>query len=156
MFRFRFPRFPNPDDMITSCAKRFIALYDNAEGADMRAQAEQTRIDLQKLTQEITACYTENSGQGDFQLFRKLALYFSQDSLTTVTSYELLSSKIVDALLEQFSEQNPRYAEARATFLQAFMIPDAPVQHVEGNQPATPFGVFVHKLQDLLSRSGTL
>ena len=77
--------------MITSCAKRFIALYDNAESADMRAQAEQTRVDLQKFDAgNKLLAKAENSVRATSSCSGKLALYFSQDSLAMVIdgSYE--------------------------------------------------------------------
>jgi E3 ubiquitin-protein ligase TRIP12 len=148
------PSAPNTKDLITIRAKKFMELYDSDEGSALRLQASNTLKELQDLTQKISQCFTTKSKTDGLHLFTELATYFNQDALSSVTSYELLSSKIVDTLLDIISEPNPRIANARALFLQAFMGQGTQTKEVTANSasPATPFSIFVHKLQDLLSR----
>ncbi|KAK3077441.1 hypothetical protein LTS18_010252, partial [Coniosporium uncinatum] len=69
-----------------------------------------------------------------------------------MTSYELLTSGVVEVLLEVFASDN---TDAKTAFLEAFMgsTTGAKQKTTTSTSPATPFSVLVHKLQDLLSRS---
>ncbi|KAF2669913.1 hypothetical protein BT63DRAFT_423888 [Microthyrium microscopicum] len=145
---------PDPEDTITNRAKKFMELYDNDEGSIIRTQAAEMLTGLETLTQGISDSFANQDFTSGLTQFKKLATYFSTDALASVTSYELLSSKIVDTLLDVISETSPHSFEARLCFLQAFMGEGTQTKSVSANSasPATPFSMFVHKLQDLLSR----
>lgn len=149
------PPPPNPEDTITIRAKKFIDAHEDDSKKEMRLKADAIREDLKRLTEEIKARYAQDTSQDGLDLFKRLAEYFDQDALESVTSYELLSSSLVEMLLEVFSESNPRAAEARSSFLEAFMGQGTQTKEKTANStsPATPFSAFVHKLQDLLSRA---
>jgi E3 ubiquitin-protein ligase TRIP12 len=145
----------NPEDLITKRAKAFIELYDSNITDEMRIKAATTLERLQNLTKEISEFYSKKNRGDGVTYFQKLASYFGQDALSSVTSYELLSSKIVAVLLDVFSEKNARATDARSTFLHAFMSQDSQGKETQGNyiSAEAPFSVIVHKLQDLLSRA---
>lgn len=149
------PAPPNPEDTITIRAKKFIDAHEDDSKKEMRLKADAIREDLKRLTEEIKAHFAQDTPQDGLDLFKRLAEYFDQDALESVTSYELLSSSLVEMLLEVFSESNPRAAEARSSFLEAFMGQGTQTKEKTANStsPATPFSAFVHKLQDLLSRA---
>ncbi|KAF5869118.1 putative hect-domain-containing protein [Botrytis fragariae] len=89
------------------------------------------------------------------ELFTTLASYFDGDVLQSVTSAELLNSEIVQVLLEVFNNPDEQLAnDARSAFLEVFMGQTLTKKSITGaDMPATPFGLLIHKLQDLLSRS---
>ncbi|RDI85986.1 hypothetical protein Vi05172_g4008 [Venturia inaequalis] len=149
------PPPPNPEDTITIRAKKFIDAHEDDGKKEMRLKADAIREDLKRLTEEIKARFAQDTSQDGLDLFKRLAEYFDQDTLESVTSYELLSSSLVEMLLEVFSESNRRAAEARSSFLEAFMGQGTQTKEKTANStsPATPFSAFVHKLQDLLSRA---
>ena len=149
------PSAQSPEDVITTRAIKFIEVHENGNGTALRHKAEGIRDDLKTLTGDIKTAYLPGSGQNALELFRKLAKYFESDALESVTSYELLSSSLVEMLLEVFGDSNPRATEAHAAFLEAFMGQGTQTKEKTANSasPATPFSAFVHKLQDLLSRA---
>ena len=85
------------EDLITQKAAEFIELYDGLDGAQLKADAKRRLQGLQQLSHDIKRCYSLKGTDGS-KLFKELATYFSQKSTDSVTSYELLSSKIVEAL----------------------------------------------------------
>ena len=149
------PRPQSPEDIITLRAKKFMETHEADQEATLRTKAEGIRDDLKTLTEDIKKTYLESNGQGGLALFRKLANYFESDALESVTSYELLSSSLVEMLLDVFADSNPRATEAHAAFLEAFMGQGTQTKEKTANSasPATPFSAFVHKLQELLSRA---
>jgi E3 ubiquitin-protein ligase TRIP12 len=149
------PPIPSPEDTITLRAKKFIDTHEDDSKKQMRFKADAIREDLKRLTEEIKTHFGQNTPQDGLDLFKRLAEYFDQDALESVTSYELLSSNLVETLLDVFAESNSRAAEARSSFLEAFMGQGTQTKEKTANStsPATPFSAFVHKLQDLLSRA---
>jgi E3 ubiquitin-protein ligase TRIP12 len=149
---------PNFDDKITLRAKTFIETHEKATAKTraIRDKAHQILEDLKKLASEIRACVLED-GKGDCKrLFMQLAAYFDGDAVQSITSYELMTSGVLDILGEVFSAPiDSRHPDPRPAFLEAFMNADAANQRdpASGASPATPFSVLVNKLQDLLSRS---
>jgi E3 ubiquitin-protein ligase TRIP12 len=149
------PSKETADDMITKSAKMFTNLYLDKQSTEVRNHAAETLTSLQSLVNKISATYGPAGKEDTANLFKELASYFGQDSLASVTSYELLSSKVVDVLLDVFSETSAMSADARTAFLQAFMGQGTQTKEPTANSasPDTPFSVLVHKLQDLLSRA---
>jgi E3 ubiquitin-protein ligase TRIP12 len=149
------PLVHSPEDTITMRAKKFIETHESDNQKQLRSKAEGIRDDLKTLTEDIKSTYLHSTRQDGLDLLRRLADYFDADTLHSVTSYELLSSKMVEMLLDVFTDSNPRAAEARTAFLEAFMGQGTQTKEKTANSasPATPFSAFVHKLQELLSRA---
>jgi E3 ubiquitin-protein ligase TRIP12 len=147
---------PNPEDIITLRAKKFIEVHEEEGKKQIRSRADTIREDLKHLTEEIKSHFHQNSSDtGGLELFKRLAEFFDKDALDSITSYELLSSNLVEMLLDVFSGPESRCSEARSIFLEAFMGQGTQTKEKTPNSasPATPFSSFVHKLQDLLSRA---
>jgi E3 ubiquitin-protein ligase TRIP12 len=147
---------PNPDDVITLRAKKFIEVHEKDGKKQIRSRADTIREDLKQLTEEIKSHFQQGASDADgLLLFKRLAEFFDKDALESITSYELLSSNLVEMLLNVFSGPESRSSEARSTFLEAFMGQGTQTKEKTANSasPATPFSSFVHKLQDLLSRA---
>ena len=134
-------------------AKRFLEVHETAKGKTIRDRASAILEDLTKLATDIEECYLIDETCDGAELFMKLSKHFQGDALETITSSELLHSEIVRVLLDVFSSSvDDVSAKARTTFLEVFM--SAPTQtSTNQSAPQTPFSVFVHKLQDLLSRA---
>jgi len=146
----------NVEDVITKYAKAFIGMYENDVGNAVRLRAARILSDLQNLVSDIAACFDQDRAQDGAKLFAKLARYFEGDALESITSYELLTAKVVSTLLDIFQEPNAdSTAEARKAFIRAFMgsTPSQRFHLTSKDSPSTPFTVLVDKLQDLLSRS---
>ncbi|KAF2415851.1 hypothetical protein EJ08DRAFT_127706 [Tothia fuscella] len=145
----------NAEDSITLRAKKFIEIHEKEGKKQTRSRADTIREDLKRLTEEIKTHFKQPSESDGLELFKRLAEFFDKDALDSVTSYELLSSNLVEMLLEVFSGKDSRCAEARSSFLEAFMGQGTQTKEKTANSasPATPFSSFVHKLQDLLSRA---
>lgn len=124
---------------ITKLAKKFIEKHEKDEAAEMKTKASNIMTSLKTLAEGLKL--NENPAK----LFERLATYFGNDTLNSISSFELLNSGIVDALLTVLSD-NAQFTneDTRRTFLKVFML---------DNAGETPFGVLVKKLQDLLSRS---
>lgn len=146
---------PDPQDIITKRAKKFIELHEPSSNPKVRVQADSIMKDLKRLTEDIEQCFMSNQQKNGLALFRRLASHFDQDALESITSYELLTSNVVGVLLETLGDANPYAADARTSFLEAFMGQGTQTKEKSSisNSPATPFSVLVHKLQDLLSRA---
>jgi len=143
-------------DVITLRARRFMQAHGNEGTSGMREKAARVLDDLRGLATELKTCYSGVGGQGGHALFKRLAEYFDGDSLESITSYELLTSGIVDILLSIFNDPDDQAAtEARSDFLEVFMATSNGRKAMTSTtkSPNTPFSVFVLKLQDLLSRS---
>lgn len=140
----------------TKVARSFIERHDNDAGRQMLGKATKILDDLQQLVADIAdAYYTARTDDG-LTLFRELAQHFEGDALESITSYELLSSKIIGTLLDVFQDNDVDVSrQARAAFTQVFM--GSPVKSsirtASSDSPVTPFSVLVQKLQDLLSRA---
>ncbi|RPA96718.1 hypothetical protein L873DRAFT_1211694 [Choiromyces venosus 120613-1] len=133
-------------DWITERAKRFMDGHDKDENAETRQKAVAIMEELKSLA---TGLKSKNNPEA---LFERLATYFDNNSLSSISSFELLNSHIVEALLAVLSNSSdPRSIDIRRAFLEVFMRSGLhPATSSEGD---TPFSVLVHKLQDLLSRS---
>ena len=157
-------------DLNILAARRFLEAHETDKSRSMKDQASKILKQLQSLAKAISRHYN-GDGQGSGpQLFTQLSEYFHGDALSTVTSAELFQSEIVDALLGIFSDRqgracvSKRHAEhelkrvadglqsaAKSDFLQVFM--KIPPLTSNSQAQSTPFSVFIHKLQDLLSRA---
>ena len=149
-------RVIDPQDIITMRAKRFMEAHGDEGSQEMRAKATRVLDDLNDIAAQLKECYGGEEDEGGTALFRRLAKYFDGNALESVTSYELMSSGIVDALLEVFNEEDVQAAtEARSDFLEIFMTTRnlSNLATGDSNSPSTAFSVLVHKLQDLLSRA---
>ena len=143
----------NDHDLIVLRAKKFLETHETAKGKAMHDRASAILEELTNLATDIENCYLIDETCDGAGLFTKLSKHFQGDALETITSSELLHSEIVRVLLDVFSSCTDEVsAKARTTFLEVFMA--SPTQ-TSANQSAsqTPFSVFVHKLQDLLSRA---
>ncbi|KAL7946640.1 hypothetical protein V8C42DRAFT_318428 [Trichoderma barbatum] len=147
---------------IVTIAKKFIESHEkDGRSQDMRTQATQILETLSHLADELEAFYLTRtaktlSPETGRMLFSKLSSYFDIDILESITSAELLASGMVRVLLAVFSNPDEALAHsAQASFLEVFMSPAMKSRPRTGvvESQATPFGVLIHKLQDLLSRS---
>ncbi|KAF2744774.1 hypothetical protein M011DRAFT_470086 [Sporormia fimetaria CBS 119925] len=148
---------PDIDDVITIRAKKFIELYEEHSPKLLRDKAGKIMEDLKDLAHQIKTSALQQSAGNVNQLFNRLAAYFDGDALEGITSYELMGSGIVGALLEVFSSPPPhtKGVDPRSAFLESFMGATARSRSktTGSTSPATPFSVLVSKLQDLLSRA---
>ncbi|KAK5278455.1 Ubiquitin fusion degradation protein 4, partial [Cryomyces antarcticus] len=137
-------------------AKKFVQAHETDIGKEMRDKAAGVLEDLRGLAKDIKSCYLGHGNSDGSKLFARLAKYFDGDALESITSYELLTSGIVEVLLDVFTAPDTQASsEARSAFLQVFMGTHLQSDFVgsDGTTNTTPFSVLVHKLQDLLSRS---
>ncbi|CAD6567774.1 MAG: Ubiquitin fusion degradation protein 4 [Alectoria sarmentosa] len=133
-------------------AKKFLEVHETTNGKTMHGRASAILEELMNLAADIENCYSVDEMYDGAELFTKLAKHFQGDALETITSSELLHSEIVRVLLDVFSSSTDGVsAKARTTFLEVFMVPSQ--TSTSQSAPPTPFSVFVHKLQDLLSRA---
>ena len=149
-------RITDMQDIITLRAKRFMEAHGDEGSQEMRNKATRILADLNDLASELKTCYSGVKSEGGTTLFRRLARYFDGDALESVTSYELMSSGIVEVLLNIFNDPDQQAAtEARSDFLEVFMATPNTSNLATGDSksPSTAFSVLVHKLQDLLSRA---
>ena len=143
-------------DVITLRAKRFIEAYAGVENEELRDKADNVLNDIQSLAQKLKLCYSAAKCSDGISLFQCLAKHFDNDPLESITSYELMTSGIVDVLLEIFNLADQHAANrARSDFLEVFMTPSTRAKLItdDTESPPTAFGVLVHKLQELLSRA---
>ena len=159
------------DDLNVFRARKFLEAHENTKSKVMREKAFAILKELQTLAVDIENCY-HGGGSGDGKrLFMQLSKHFHGNALETITSSELLHSEIVRVLLDVFSSSEGKFgmrnssksrqltmfpkgtsAWARTAFLEVFMTKSIHSSTSQG--PSwTPFSVFVHKLQDLLSRA---
>jgi E3 ubiquitin-protein ligase TRIP12 len=143
-------------DVITLRSKRFIEVHGHEGSEQLRLEATTVLNDLRTLADDLKACYNHVGSQGGADLFKRLAKYFDGDALESITSYELMTSGIVDVLLQILNDPDEEIqVEARGDFIEAFMTskPATTVATGSASSPATSFSVLVHKLQELLSRA---
>ncbi|SMR42614.1 unnamed protein product [Zymoseptoria tritici ST99CH_1E4] len=146
----------DPQDTITLRAQRFLQAHKDGGSEDMRTRATDALDEIKTLATQLTACYGPSSTKDGTVLLRQLAKYFGGDALESITSYELMTSGIVDVLLNIFTVEDDEVASrARSEFLEVFMANSdhANIATGDSNSPATAFSVLVHKLQDVLSRA---
>jgi E3 ubiquitin-protein ligase TRIP12 len=143
-------------DVITLRSKRFIEVHGHEGSEELKSKAITVLNDLRELAEEVKACYSGAGNQGGADLFKRLAKYFDGDALESITSYELMTSGIVDVLLQILNDPDEdTQLEARSDFIEAFMTskPATTIATGSASSPATSFSVLVHKLQELLSRA---
>jgi E3 ubiquitin-protein ligase TRIP12 len=143
-------------DVITLRSKRFIEVHGHEGSEELKLKATKVLDDLRNLAEEVKACYNGVGTSGGAALFKQLAKYFDGDALESITSYELMTSGIVDVLLQILNDPDEEtQLEARNDFIEAFMTskPATTVATGSASSPATSFSVLVHKLQELLSRA---
>jgi E3 ubiquitin-protein ligase TRIP12 len=150
------PPMPNIEDIITLRAKKFIEIHEKDNTTEMRNKATGILDDIQSLAKEIKECVLLNGSINCMPLFNRLASYFEGDTIESITSYELMTTNIVEMLLEIFhAPVSSSGVNPHPLFLEAFMGSDSQSKPKTAGSvsPATPFSVLVNKLQDLLSRS---
>ncbi len=154
------PRGPrhilDTQDIITMRAKQFVEAHGAGGNEEMKAKASLVLADLKGLAADLRACYLHTTSNNGTTLFRRLVKYFDGNALESITSYELMGSGIVDALLDVFNSPDEQCAiKARSDFLEVFMATPNNAGLATGNaqSPSTAFSVLILKLQDLLSRS---
>lgn len=143
-------------DIITTRARKFVEAYGNAPDSGIQLQASNVMEQLRSMAQDLRETYASRQESGGHGLFVRLANYFDSGALESITSYELLTSGIVEALLEIFTSSDSQVStSARSGFVEAFMSTNSRAKTATGNtaSPATAFSVLVYKLQDLLSRN---
>lgn len=151
-------RIVDAQDVITLQAKRFVEAHGDGGSEQMRNQATEILNDIKSLAEQLKSCYGASStaDQSGTAGFQRLAKYFGGDALESITSYELMTSGIVEVLLDIFTlDDEESAARARSDFLGVFMSTSnhAKIATGDANSPSTAFSVLVYKLQDLLSRS---
>ena len=171
-------RLPSVERHIATTAKSFLQNYETGEdGRETRERATKILNDLKDLASELKACYLHGRAGRGADLFWRLAKYFVDDPLDSITSYELLNSGMMQLLLDMFSNSAGKHKtsysvpsqlllpltrasekariDARAAFLEVFMAGGARHDFATtgAKASATPFGALIHKLQDLLSRA---
>lgn len=87
-------------DLVISCAKEFLQIYEGSKGKGMHKKALKVLEDLRNLVTKIQDCYSSPLPTGGYPLFSQLASYFDGDALESITSFELLNSGIVSVLLD--------------------------------------------------------
>lgn len=147
---------PNLEEIITSRARKFIEVHEKDGAKPVRDKAAAILDDLKLLSKEIKLCVLEGGPGNLMEMFTRLAAYFEGDALESITSYELMTSNIVDVLLDVFSTpKSPKGIDPRPLFLEAFMgsSNQRKLKTASSASPTTPYSVLVAKLQDLLSRA---
>jgi E3 ubiquitin-protein ligase TRIP12 len=163
---------PNLQDYITASAKKILEVHEDSKGTDMRDKATAILNELQILAKDIGRCYLGDGEGNSADLFVRLSSHFSEESLESITSFELLHSQVAQVLLDIFSNTDGRppisvartspankstellNTIARKDFLEVFMRSAADQPRSQDlKASSTPFSVLVHKLQDLLSRA---
>ncbi|KAF1809810.1 hypothetical protein P152DRAFT_150684 [Eremomyces bilateralis CBS 781.70] len=143
------------DEKITERAKKFLEIHETNQSMSVKAKASSILEDLAKLAQQIRQQYLEHGQQTNENVFERLAIYFDIKSPKSITSYELLTSDIVQVLLDVMSQpQSIPGVDARTDFLHSFMRSSPQLRTgSKGGYASTPFSSLVQKLQDLLSRA---
>ena len=163
------PSLTTDQDLNILRAKRFLEKHETPKVKPIREKAAAILEELSTLAADIESCYTNVEVGNGTDLFKRLSKHFQGDALETITSSELLHSEIVRVLLDVFSASEGKNsmttlsdhtndwrvegvsAQARTSFLEIFMSTHARTS-TNQNITQTPFSVFIHKLQDLLSR----
>ncbi|KAB8346105.1 hypothetical protein FH972_023153 [Carpinus fangiana] len=143
-------------DMITQFARKFIEKYEDSSGCELQTKATKILNDLQALVSDISECYYGGRIEEGAKLFTQLAKYFEGDALESITSYELLTSKVVGTMLDIFHDHDLDTSRAaQAAFVEVFMgsTIQQSIKATNNRSTTTPFNVLVQKLQDLLSRA---
>lgn len=140
-------------DLNIMYARKFLEDHETSKGSPMREKASLILTELKSLSNAIQNINQRDGDVNGRKLFRELSEHFCGDSLTTITSSELLLSDIVHVLLDVFSNTRESLrTKARTDFLRVFMK-HQPSVSAHQTTLISPFNILIHKLQDLLSRS---
>ncbi|KAK4506542.1 hypothetical protein PRZ48_000274 [Zasmidium cellare] len=147
-------RILDVQDIVTLRAKRFMEVHGQEGDEAMRSQATKVLEDIKTIADQLRDLYNSDNKQSGIPLFKQLAKHFDGDALESITSYELMTSGIVEVLLDIFNDEKAS-ARARSDFVQVFMSTSNNVKIATGaaESPTTAFSVLIHKLQELLSRA---
>ena len=138
-------------DINVLSARKFLEVHENSSSTSMKEKATEILNGIRSLAKRILNHYVHGKQADGLELFNDLSRHFRGDALSTITSSELLQSEIVDALLDVFNNLSDQIkTQARTDFLRAFMETVSGYAHASSS---TPFSIFIHKLQDLLSRA---
>jgi len=131
-----------PEDSIKKAAKAFLKHYTESGNQEEKKEGS-TLQTLRELGKKISASTDDATLT---TLLEKLAKYFEGD-VESITTYELLESKILEVLLSALSNgDNP--INMQRDFLRAFAQ-----RHKACTDSASPLEILIMKLQELLSRS---
>ncbi|BFZ59598.1 Ubiquitin fusion degradation protein 4 [Saitoella coloradoensis] len=123
-------------------AEKFISAYKHA------AKNTKADADAANYMTELTAVASKLKTADKHGALKELVAYFSAND-DSITTFELLNSGVVDALLAALTDGSEvENARAQRAFLSAFKGDSLVVRN-----PVSPFVVLVQKLQELLSRS---
>ena len=143
------PAYQSDRDFNILRAKAFLNAHENDKSKVMREKSASILKALQTLATNLKQTATNKSRSESKKLFLQLSKHFQGDALETITSAELLQSDVIDTLLQVLGPRvGQDVVKARTEFVEAFLSGDTVPSGI-----ATPFNVFIHKLQDLLSRS---
>ncbi|KAF2171316.1 hypothetical protein M409DRAFT_18430 [Zasmidium cellare ATCC 36951] len=143
-------------DIVTLRAKRFMEVHGQEGDEQMRNQATKVLENIKSIADQPRDRFGPGSKQSGISLFKQLAKHFDGDALESITSYELMTSGIVEVLLDIFNADDDQASiRARSDFLEVFMSTSNNVKIATGaaESPTTAFSVLIHKLQELLSRA---
>ena len=145
-------------DLMILRAQKFLETYGTSKGRDFKTKAEQIRLDLQELANNIETCYSSDGRRlYGADLFARLAKYFDGDALESITSSELLDSGIIRVLVSVLApeDEDQLRGNARGDFLAAMMSSANSSKMKTGTTAttSTAMSVLIQKLQDLLSRA---
>ncbi|KAL4245224.1 UPL family protein [Abortiporus biennis] len=138
----------DPDDAITLRAR--VIKFRHLSG-DEQGTSDDTFVALRRVVSTLTD--TNLPEQDILPALAELAGHFASPD-TSVSSFELLQSGVVDGLLQFFtnSERSVSISRRQELFFEAFNA-----RKVKGSQTCqTPFATFVKKLQESLTRMESL
>lgn len=142
-------KYPTAQSAMALEAQRFMSKYGPQTESIIAKEAKKVAYELTDLATSLRKGFSASAlAYADaVDLFRRLASYFGDDALTSVTSHELLTSGIVECLVDIFALPDAG-TQAQAAFMQAF---GASSSYIIG-MPAA-LAMMINKLQDVLSRT---
>ncbi|KAF3907884.1 hypothetical protein ABW21_db0200826 [Orbilia brochopaga] len=131
------------DQWIIIRARSFIEEHDKDADSEAKKEAEKVLATIRDLVDSLETVTRPKA------VFEELAKYFQNaNSLTSISSFELSHSRLVEGLLKVLTgEDGGRKSATRREFLEVFM------GHSDPNNNSSPFSILIAKLQELLSRS---
>ncbi|KAK6538929.1 Ubiquitin-protein ligase, variant 2 [Orbilia ellipsospora] len=131
------------DQWIIVRARSFIEEHDKDVDSAAKKEAEKVLKTIRDLVNSLETVDKPKA------VFEQLAKYFQNtNSLTSISSFELSHSQLVEGLLNVLTgEDGGRKKATRREFLEVFMGQTDP------KDGSSPFSVLIAKLQELLSRS---
>jgi len=136
-------------DMLTKRAQRFMETTNNDIHEKAAEEACGEMQSLCHIAERLQGLCTASEIDDEF---KRLAKYFDNNGKEGITSYELLKSNTVPALLGMFDLQSLQNGVATDDIKRSFAS-HFKTSNIQGNATSTPFMSLVHKLQDLLSRT---